>query len=98
MNILEYNVFTIHDIIMTTITTRIPNDLNNSLSLIAKSMERSKSYIVHRAIESYIKEQLEDIEDAEDALVRIKSPNRKFYTSEEMKQRLEERYRAEHGL
>ncbi|OZG31668.1 ribbon-helix-helix domain-containing protein [Rickettsia endosymbiont of Culicoides newsteadi] len=74
------------------------DDLNISLFLIAKSMERSKSYIVHKAIESYIKEQLQDIEDAEDALARMKNPNRKFYTSEEMKQKLKERYRAEPSL
>ena len=39
---------------MATITVRIPDDINHSLSLIAESAERSKSYIVNKAIKHYI--------------------------------------------
>ncbi len=53
---------------MATITARIPDDLNRSLSLVAKSMERSKSYVIHKAIENYIRKRLEDIQDAKKAL------------------------------
>ena len=83
---------------MSTITARIPEDLNKALSKVAKAMERPKTFLIHKAIEEYIRDAEQDIEDAEIALARMNEPNRKFYTSEEMKQRLEERYRAEHGL
>ena len=50
-----------------------------------------KSFIIIKAIEEYIREQLEDIEDAEEALRRKNNPNRTFYTSEEVQKILEER-------
>ncbi|XVN43288.1 MAG: hypothetical protein RCG15_03135 [Candidatus Rickettsia vulgarisii] len=80
------------------ITTQIPDELNRSLSFVAKEMHKSESEIIHEAIEAYVRELREDIEDAEIALARKNSPNRKFYTSEEMKKKLEERYQKEHGL
>jgi len=83
---------------MSTITARIPNDLNEALSKVAKIMERPKTFLIYKAIEGYIKEAEQDIEDAEIALARTKSPDRKFYTSEEVKERLEARYRREHNL
>lgn len=83
---------------MSTITARIPDDLNEALSKVAKIMERPKTFLIHKAIEQYIKETKLDIEDAEIALARMNEPNRKFYTSEEMKERLEARYSAEHNL
>ena len=83
---------------MSTITARIPDELNIALSKVAKAMERPKTFLIHKAIEGYIREAEQDIEDAEIALARMKSPNRKFYTSEEIKERLEARYRSEHNL
>ncbi len=83
---------------MSTITARIPDDLNKALSKVAKIMERPKTFLIHKAIEQYIKETELDIEDAEIALARMNEPNRKFYTSEEMKERLEARYHAENNL
>ena len=83
---------------MSTITARIPDDLNEALSKVAKIMERPKTFLIYKAIEEYIKEAEQDIEDAEIALARTKSPDRKFYTSEEVKERLEARYRREHNL
>lgn len=83
---------------MSTITARIPDDLNEALSKVAKIMERPKTFLIYKAIEGYIKEAEQDIEDAEIALARTKSPDRKFYTSEEVKERLEARYRREHNL
>ena len=83
---------------MSTITARIPDDLNKALSKVAKIMERPKTFLIYKAIESYIKEAEQDIEDAEIALARMNEPNRKFYTSEEMKERLEARYHAENNL
>ena len=61
-------------------------------------IERPKTFLIYKAIEGYIKEAEQDIEDAEIALARTKSPDRKFYTSEEMKERLEARYHAENNL
>ena len=70
---------------MSTITARIPDDLNEALSKVAKIMERPKTFLIYKAIEGYIKEAEQDIEDAEIALARTKSPDRKFYTSEEIR-------------
>ena len=83
---------------MSTITARIPDELNIALSKVAKAMERPKTFLIHKAIEEYIRDAEQDIEDAEIALTRMKSPNRKFYNSEEIKERLEARYRSEHNL
>lgn len=83
---------------MSTITARIPDDLNEALSKVAKIMERPKTFLIHKAIEGYIKDAEQDIDDAEIALARMNEPNRKFYTSEEMKERLEARYHAENNL
>jgi predicted transcriptional regulator len=83
---------------MSTITARIPDELNAALSKVAKVMERPKTFLIYKAVEQYIREAEQDIEDAEIALARMKSPDRKFYTSEEIKERLEARYRSEHNL
>ena len=83
---------------MSVITARIPNNLNEALSKVAKIMERPKTFLILKAIEQYIREAEEDIEDAEIALAVMKDKNMKRYTSEEVKERLEARYRAEHNL
>lgn len=83
---------------MSVITARIPDELNEALSKVAKVMERPKTFLILKAIEQYIREAREDIEDAEIALARMKNSDRKLYTSEEIKERLEARYRAEHNL
>lgn len=83
---------------MSTITARIPDDLNEALSKVAKIMERPKTFLIYKAIEEYIKEAEQDIEDAEIALAVMKDKNMKCYTSVEVKERLEARYCAEHNL
>jgi predicted transcriptional regulator len=70
---------------MATITARIPENLNNSLSSVARAMERPKSFLIHKAIEMYIKTSKEDLEDAEIAFTRMNKKNRKLYTSDEAK-------------
>jgi predicted DNA-binding protein len=70
---------------MSTITARIPTELNNSLSSIAKTMERPKSFLIHKAIEKYLNEVKEDIADAEIALSRMKKKDRKIYAPEEVR-------------
>jgi len=49
------------------VTARLSDELNNLL-VSAKSMERSKSYIVSKAVERYLIEAQEDIEDIKGAL------------------------------
>lgn len=83
---------------MSTITARIPDELNAALSKVAKVMERPKTFLIHKAVEQYIREAEQDIEDAEIALAVMNDKTMKRYTSEEVKARLEARYRAEHNL
>jgi len=83
---------------MSTITARIPDELNAALSKVAKVMERPKTFLIYKAVEQYIKEAEQDIEDAEIALAVMNDKTMKRYTSEEVKARLEARYRAEHNL
>ena len=53
---------------MSVITARIPETLNKALTEVAKSMERPKSFIVLKAIQNYVLELQEDIEDYNDAI------------------------------
>jgi len=83
---------------MSTITARIPDELNAALSKVAKVMERPKTFLIYKAVEQYIREAEQDIEDAEIALSVMNDKTMKRYTSEEVKERLEARYRGEHNL
>ena len=78
---------------MSVITARIPDNLNEALSKVAKIMERPKTFLILKAIEQYIREAEEDIEDAEIALAVMKDKNMKRYTSEEIKSFIEENCR-----
>ena len=84
---------------MTTIKADIPKELNDSLFAVAKFENQSVSSIVselmRQAIEHRVREYEEDKKDADIALARMKNPDRKFYTSEEMRERLEARCRAD---
>jgi len=51
---------------------QIPNKLDHDLSYIAKEQEMSKSQLVRVAIETYIQELKEDIEDYQDAMKSLK--------------------------
>ena len=57
---------------MSVITARIPDTLNKALTEVAKSMERPKSFIVLKAIQNYVLELQEDIEDYNDAIEALK--------------------------
>lgn len=61
-------MFNQEDQIMSVITARIPDTLNKALTEVAKSMERPKSFIVLKAIQNYVLELQEDIEDYNDAI------------------------------
>ena len=72
---------------MSIITARIPDSLDEALSSVAKTMERSKSFIVLKAIENYVMELQEDIEDYNDA-VEILARNEPTVSLEEVMKNL----------
>ena len=72
---------------MSTITARIPDDLNAALTQVAKQTERSKSHIILKAIQNYVLELQEDIEDYNDA-ERILAQNNPTYSLEEVMKEL----------
>jgi hypothetical protein len=68
---------------MSVITARIPDTLNKALTEVAKSMERPKSFIVLKAIQNYVLELQEDIEDYNDAM-KILAENNKSISWEKV--------------
>ena len=68
---------------MSVITARIPDTLNKALTEVAKSMERPKSFIVLKAIQNYVLELQEDIEDYNDAM-KILAENNESISWEEV--------------
>jgi predicted transcriptional regulator len=68
---------------MSVITARIPDTLNKALTEVAKSMERPKSFIILKAIQNYVLELQEDIEDYNDAM-KILAENNKSISWEEV--------------
>ena len=68
---------------MARLNLSIPDELNNTLTVSAKILERSKGYVVRKAIKCYLQEMQEDISDAEIALARMNDEHQKLYTSEE---------------
>jgi len=57
---------------MSVVTARIPDALDKDLTEVAKSMERSKNFIILKAIQNYVLELQEDIEDYNDAIEALK--------------------------
>ncbi len=60
------------------ITVRLPKELEEKLEQLAKKEERSKSYIIRKALEEY----LEDYEDY-CSVMEVLSNNPEIYTDEE---------------
>jgi predicted transcriptional regulator len=71
---------------MSTITARISDELDKALTEVAKSTERSKSFIISKAIQNYVLELQEDIEDYKDAM-EILAQNNPTYTLEEIEKK-----------
>ena len=69
---------------MAQITTRLPDDLVEELESAAKSLKRSRAEIVRQAIEHY----LEDFEDLELALDRMRDPTDAVLDWEQVKRDL----------
>ncbi|MCC8467578.1 MAG: hypothetical protein LN589_02520 [Rickettsia endosymbiont of Eriopis connexa] len=76
---------------MVRLNLSIPNELNNSLACSAKSLDRSKGYRVRKAIEYYLQEMQEDMEDTKIALQRINAPDFETYTSDEVRECLKKK-------
>ena len=68
----------------TSFSLRLPDELARKLNDIAKETERSKSFIIQKAIESY----LDDFADLQVALDRLQDKTDKVISSAEMKKTL----------
>lgn len=68
---------------MTTITARVSEKLNEDLERLAAFQDRTKSNVIKRAIEKYVIEMAEDIEDVIDA-ERVLAENNKSFSLEEV--------------
>ncbi len=67
------------------ISIRIPDDLAKQLAGVAKETDRPRSYIIQKAIESY----LEDIADLQIALDRFRDKSDPLVTGAEMRKSLD---------
>jgi len=68
-----------------TVTLRLPEELVDQVGEIAKSTERSRSYIIKKAIEQYLSEYA----DYQIALDRLNDINDKVISSKEMRKLLD---------
>ncbi len=68
----------------TAISVRIPKELANQLDSIAKETERPRSFIIQKALESYI----EDFADLQIALDRLHDKGDEIISSNEMRRSL----------
>ena len=68
----------------TSVSIRIPDEMANQIDEIAKETERSKSFIIQKAIESYI----DDFSDLQIALDRLHDPKDERISSRELKKSL----------
>jgi RHH-type rel operon transcriptional repressor/antitoxin RelB len=68
----------------TAISVRIPKELADNLDSIAKETERSRSFIIQKALESYI----EDYADLQVALDRLRDKTDSVVSSKAMRKSL----------
>jgi RHH-type rel operon transcriptional repressor/antitoxin RelB len=68
----------------TAISVRLPKDLADQLDTVAKETERPRSYIIQKAIESYI----EDYADLQVALDRLHDKTDPIISSKELRKSL----------
>ena len=66
------------------ISIRLPDELAEQLKGVAKETDRPRSYIIQKALESY----LEDIADLQIALDRLRDKSDSLVTSAEMRKSL----------
>ena len=68
----------------TAISVRLPKDLAEQLEGIAKETERPRSYIIQKALESYI----EDFADLQIALDRLRDKKDAVISGQELRKKL----------
>ncbi len=66
------------------VSIRLPNETLNKLDDLAKTIERSKTYIIRKAIDSY----LQEYADYLIALERLRDKDDEIISTEEMRERL----------
>ncbi len=66
------------------VSVRLPDNLANALSDVAIATERSKSFLIQKALEAYLEEQA----DLQIALDRFKDPADKVISLDEMRSEL----------
>lgn len=69
---------------MTTLTVKLPKKWIDHLNHLEQTTEKSKDFHVKEALIRH----LEDLEDLQTGLKRLKKKNKVFYTSEELSTRL----------
>ena len=69
---------------MSNISIRIPNELNEALISISLEIERSKSWIIKKALENYL-EDIHDYNDGMTALKKFEANNEETYNLDEVK-------------
>ena len=67
--------------------TRLPEELNNRLVVLAKRTDRSRSYYIRKALEIHLGE-LEDIYLAENTLERVKLSEEPTYSLDDLEREL----------
>ena len=68
----------------TAISVRLPKDLADQLDVIAKETERPRSFIIQKALESYI----EDFADLQIALDRLRDKSDAIISGKELRKSL----------
>ncbi len=71
-------------------TVRMPDNMANSLVYIGSYLDRSTNYLITKAIENYIMERMEDIQDLEDVRRIDRESSGKYITLEEAAKRATE--------
>ena len=71
-------------VVNTAISVRLPKELARQLDTIAKETERSRSFIIQKALESYV----EDFADLQIALDRLRDTNDPVVSGKEMRKSL----------
>lgn len=68
----------------TAVSIRLPDEISHKLEDLASTIERSKTYIIRKAIESYLQEYADYLV----ALERLRDKDDEIISSDEMRERL----------
>jgi RHH-type rel operon transcriptional repressor/antitoxin RelB len=67
--------------VSTSVSIRLPDDMADSLKSLSETIDRSRAYIIKKALQAY----LEDYSDYQIAQERLNDKNDKVVSSEEMR-------------